>query len=207
MTHRPPARIVTQALALLLAASMARFSSAAPADIFNSPAPALGKPPKEANASGTGGVSVGPQNGTAGYVYSFALPPGRHDMAPSLSLSYNSSGAVRGTLAAGWTLAIPSIEVDSSIGIAQSKRYVSSISEGYLVRVSEAVRPGFNAYRAYRDSGYVRYQYSPTDSLWIAMTTDGVTHYFGETPESTNAEGSQKPTKWMLTRSVRRLRQ
>ena len=201
MTRQP--RIITQGLALVLAASMARFSSAAPADIFQSPAPALGKPPKEASASGTGGASVGPQNGTAGYVYGLALPPGRNDMAPSLQLSYNSSGPVRGTLAAGWSLAIPSIEVDTSVGIAQAEpRYVSSISEGYLVGVPEPARLGFNPYRAYRDAGDVRYQYSPTDSLWIAMTTDGVTRYFGETPESRNAEGSQEPTKWMLTRSV-----
>lgn len=188
--------------AMVAGLSMAAQVHGAPSDVFQNAAPAVGGKVETTKGSHQSGATVDPASGTAQYSYSFTLPPGRLGVEPGLALTYNSRAPLRGGVAAGWTLPIPSIEIDTRTGTAKGLHYVSSLSgAARLTAVPEAVRPGYIAYRADFDNSYVRYQRNAGDGSWIAMTPDGRTYYFGDRPGSTDAAGADQPTEWMLTRT------
>jgi RHS repeat-associated protein len=153
--------------------------------------------------------SVG-ESGTAHYTIPITVPPGRQGMQPKIALSYSSRNPIRGGLAAGWTLSIPRIEVDTSQGRLGGTFYRSSISGTRLVRVSEPVVLDADAYRAEQDTTYARYERvrNPDGStrMWRMRTTDGHIWYFGETigsfdrPVASSAGGPVKEGRWFLSR-------
>lgn len=151
----------------------------------------LGKSAKpgatEDNVTSTGAFS---------YAYPLDWVKGRHDVTPAVGLNYVSNGALRGGVAAGWSLQIPMIESDTSMGTirpdkttATPDRYNSSFAGGgQLVKDSDAPGSGTSAayevYVALGDTSGTRYEKikSPTSTsphLWVVRTTDGSTHYFG----------------------------
>ena len=79
-------------------------------------------------------------------------------MQPRLALSYSSRNAIRGGLAAGWTLSIPRIEVDTSQGRLEGTFYRSTLSGTRLLRVTGAVANDTEAFRAEFDNTYARYE-------------------------------------------------
>jgi len=60
--------------------------------------------------------------GAASYVYTFSLPPGR-GVGLAVALSYSTAGSIRGDIAEGWTLQLPSIrrEVSHDSGPADAQ--------------------------------------------------------------------------------------
>lgn len=199
-----------RALAGLLAVSMASPLWAAPGDITQVPAPAIGADPPKARDIPDGDASVSTQTGAFTYSYPIGVPPGRLGMQPSLSLSYSSQGPTYGGIAAGWSLSIPEITIDTSESIPAQKlaggpfaelRYVSTMAGGRpLVAVTEpALGDVQQTYRAKNDSTWTRYEKMPPGAglQWRVRTTDGRTHYFGET-----SRASQSTEKWApLTRT------
>jgi hypothetical protein len=103
-----------RALAGLLALTMVSPLSAAPGDITRMPAPTLGADPPKAHDIPDGDMNVSTQTGAFHYTYPIAVPPGRLGVQPSLALTYSSQGANYGGIAAGWSLSIPEIKVDTS---------------------------------------------------------------------------------------------
>ncbi len=84
-------------------------------------------------SGGSGSVSA---IGAADYATAIVVPPGRSGMAPSLSLSYSSSGRTRGGVAVGWQLAAAStIELDAARTTATQRYYRSTLlGGGRLIR-------------------------------------------------------------------------
>src|SRR5687768_7376468 len=60
-------------------------------------------PKLEPRAEEAGAYSVNTRTGSAGYTYTFNLPPAR-GVAPELALTYSGSGPIRGEVAEGWSL-------------------------------------------------------------------------------------------------------
>lgn len=194
------------AVALLAMVSVLQSTATgAPGDIFSIPAPTLGSDPPKAADIKAGDASVSTQTGALQYSYSIQVPPGRNGMAPTLALSYSSQAPTYGGIAAGWTLAIPSITEDRTRGrlatrsgfvdaqqIANGKdpalddTFVSSLAGGRpLIRVTEpaGVAPDVRfAYRAQNDDSFTRYERMQTAAAyrWRARTTDGKVLTFGE---------------------------
>jgi RHS repeat-associated protein len=202
-TRRALARGLSAMLATIAVLSW-RPAASAPADIFSSPAPAIGADPPKASDLRTGDASVSSQTGALQYSYPITVPPGRNGMAPTLALSYSSQGAIYGGIASGWSLSIPMILEDTSVGRLATRapeveaqqvgvdykfddRFVSTMAGGQrLVAVNEFLTMPmgvYQTYRAYGDSSYARYE-RMDDGMsfrWRAWTTDGNVMEFGDT--------------------------
>ena len=162
-------------------------ATASPGDIFSIAAPNLSADQPKAAVLNAGDASVSTQTGALQYTYPIHVPPGRHGMQPSLGLTYSSQAPIYGTVAAGWSIPIPSINLDTSNGRlanAKAKTYTSSMAGGRpLILVSETLPTGFDAaYRAQNDSSFTRYLHRPASATypWVAQSTDGVTYYYAQ---------------------------
>lgn len=187
------------ALLCVITVSIGGRLHAAPADVFSSPAPAVGADPPKAAERRTGDTSVSTQNGSLSYSYPISVPPGRGGMAPSLALTYSSQAPIYGGIASGWSLPIPMILEDTSQGRLRTHsgevevqqgaagpdddRFISTMGGSRpLVRVAEPNVTGVTHYRAQHDSSYTRYQKLLSGSVaWRAYTTDGHVLTFGDT--------------------------
>ncbi len=202
---------VARALALLLAVSMTSPLWAAPGDITQVPAPALGADPPKARDLPDGDMSVSTETGALQYSYPIAVPPGRLGMQPSLALTYSSQGATYGGIAAGWSLSIPEITIDTSDSLIARKlqaggnappRFASTLAGGRpLVPVSEPhLADVAQTYRAKNDDTWARYErlVPGAGARWRVRTPDGITHHFGEPALAPAATEAWSP----LTRTV-----
>lgn len=202
---------LTRSAALLLALTLVRPLWAAPGDMTQIPAPALGADPPKSRDIPDGDASVATQTGDFSYSYPITVPPARLGMGPSLALSYSSQAPIYGGIAAGWSLSIPEITLDTSQSLMRanfngvlwgSGPYVSSMAGGRpLVAVTETAPPDvMQTYRAKNDSTWARYERMPLSAglFWRVRTPDGVTHYFGETSRAPSSRHEWAP----LTRSV-----
>ena len=196
-----------------------------------------------------GEFNIGEKNGAATYNYPIAVPEGRAGMAPSLNLSYSSQAPLRGGIAAGWELSLPSIELDTTDGTGGPRRFTANLNGavGRLVETPDVKMRGGKTYRIENDDTFTIFeQYapfdpqlpnppptgpiaftsqavttsgssmagfffgpsiggeqeiytepsstsSPAESLWLARTTNGITHYF---------VAGDRLTKWLLTSQV-----
>jgi RHS repeat-associated protein len=204
--RRPCTRLAARALAFVMAiVALVQTSPvrAAPGDIFSVAAPAVGAATPKGADIGDGDASVAMQTGAFTYGYPISVPPGRHGMQPHLSLSYSSQAPIYGTIAAGWSLSIPIITLDTSQGrlvwqlTQQLKHYQSSMAGGRpLFQNFEPSGTPAGVYlqvRAQNDATFTRYELGGDPSTgpapfidevdqaywWRAFTTDGATLYFG----------------------------
>ena len=177
----------------------------APGDIFTLPAPVIGADPPKATDIKDGDASVSTQTGALQFSYPIQLPPGRNGVAPQLSLGYSSQAPTYGGIASGWTLSIPAITEDHSVGRLRTRssqieqqqianntdpktddRFTSSLAGGRpLVAVTEPTGVASDVYMSYRaqnDTTYARYERMlPTAPYrWRVRTTDGQFFTFGE---------------------------
>jgi hypothetical protein len=170
-------------------------AQADPADIFQIGAPAIGTDPPKAASITDGDASVSSQTGALQYGYPIHVPPGRRGMQPHLALGYSSQAPIYGGLASGWSLGIAIITEDTTLGrlwrqgSSAGKVYKSSMTgDRPLIPVTEWASDGAaQQYRAQDDATFTRYELMPPGSayLWKAFTTDGVTHYFGDSDHLT----------------------
>ncbi len=106
-------------------------------------------------------------------------------MQPTIGLTYRSDGAIYGGVAAGWSLDVPAIQLDTSDGILDPERkWVSSLSGGEaLVRTDEPRAPGVvGVYRAKYDLGGLRYErYAPDyPYAWVVRAPSGAVFKLGK---------------------------
>src|SRR5688572_8452599 len=186
-----------------------------PGDVYTSGPSSAGPSIERSDGSGPQPYSVASRTGAAQYSYPIVVPPGRRGMQPSLSLDYSSQAPLRGGIAAGWTMSIPSIRVDTSSGRLGGVSYLSTLAGG--ARLVEVYEPntavGAIAYRAQSDDSFTRYQHvlgsTPTSpGHWIAHTADGQTYTFGDKDlardvpvAGTDAVGA----RWFVTKIADRL--
>lgn len=134
---------IRAALALVLGVPVALRAGgalAAPseAEILDA-APTLETKAPEATRFQLGDWGVAEQTGAATYRIPITVPPGRSGMAPKLALSYSSRAPLRGGIAAGWSLDLPSIQRDTSGGTLGEERYAASLggASGRLIKVPD----------------------------------------------------------------------
>ena len=178
------------ALALL---AITRHAMSAPGEIFVMPAPAPGAPaPKGADIK-VGEASVSTQTGALQWAYPIAVPPGRHGMAPQLSLAYSSQAPIYGTIASGFSLSgLAEIHEDTSLGRMRTRndtdkandRFMSTLAGNMrLVKVAlSAPTEVYGVYRAQGDTSAARYERMMPGQLyfWRVRHLDGSVMYFGE---------------------------
>ncbi|HEX7185573.1 MAG TPA: SpvB/TcaC N-terminal domain-containing protein [Thermoanaerobaculia bacterium] len=134
----------------------------------------------------------GGPTGDAMLSFPLNLPPGRHGLAPTLSVRYDSSGG-NGWLGLGWDLRLPSIEVSTLFGVP---RYdPAKESESYLIdgeQLAPLADPGQDriADRIYvrRTEGsferIVRRGSGPAGYSWEVTDKDGVRYLYGLSPQA-----------------------
>jgi RHS repeat-associated protein len=197
LTRTSDRRWSRSARALYAAAALLTFAwlnsaRGDPGDIFTISAPVIGAEAPKATPLADGDSSVSEQTGAFQYSYPIKVPPGRHGMQPHLALNYSSQSSIYGVLAAGWSLSIPIITLDTSEGrlwatatLPASKTYTSTMAGGRpLVPVHETTSSGVSAtYRAQNDSSFARYELMPPGSgfAWQAYGHDGTIYNFGDT--------------------------
>jgi hypothetical protein len=159
---------------------------AAPADPFSGASPSFDAAPEEAVDYNEGDWGVADEQGAATYTFPIAVPPGRNDMAPQLALRYSSQAPLRGGIAAGWTLNLPTIEVDRSLGVEDETVYKASLNtaSGRLIEVEDDL-PYEDATAAYRvnfDNSFTRIFRREVfnNRYWTVLTQDGVRHHFNK---------------------------
>lgn len=88
--------------------------------------------------------------GDASLSFPLLLPPGRQGMTPDLSVNYNSSSD-EGDFGLGWSLSIPSIEVDTRWGVPVFD--ATKETESYLFNGEELlmVKPDKTLYASHKD--------------------------------------------------------
>jgi RHS repeat-associated protein len=157
-----------------------------------------------------GDYSVSDKTGAATYSYPIVVPPGREGMQPVLALSYSSLAPLRGGLAAGWSLALPAVERDTTGGTSCPVSYAATLSGAVdtLVATPDIASRGGTTYRTLHDDTFTIFErYVPAQTgggqaspvAWLARTQDGVTDYFGSSTSSGDGE-----TRWFLDRQVDR---
>src|SRR5258705_2433634 len=108
------ARSLALGMALVVAFGL-RTAASDPGEIFSQAAPLLTDSPAKATPTLSGDASVSP-TGSLEYSYPIAVPPGRQGMEPHLALHYSSQAPIYGGVAAGWSLDIPIITLDTTSG-------------------------------------------------------------------------------------------
>jgi RHS repeat-associated protein len=123
---------------------------------------------------------------TGAFSYSFPIdvPPGRLGMQPHVSLGYSSDAPIYGGIASGWSLSVPSIELDTNDGILAGEwRWRSGLAGGE--RLIETPDPHSSnvskVYRARYDASGTRYerQTSGQPFEWVVRGLDGTIYRFG----------------------------
>ena len=170
--------------------------------LFGDNAPALDSTAPEPTDFQLGDYGVAEKTGAATYIFPISVPPGRKGMEPRLSLSYSSRAPLRGGIAVGWSLDLPAIVRDTSVGTLDDVRYMATLNgtAGPLVQVADVPAFGGTTYRIERDQTQTRFEFvnqSSSDSYWVAWTTDGVRHYFGSTSSASDNE-----SRWYLDNEV-----
>ena len=132
--------------------------------------------------SQVGGVSH--QSGTFTYSFPIVVPPGRLGMEPDLALEYSSDAPIYGGIAAGWSLNVPAIRLDTTNGtLVDERRWVSDLSGGERLIPTDDAHTGVvtQVYRARYDSSGLKYERQAQGQPfeWVARGLDGTVFRFG----------------------------
>jgi hypothetical protein len=151
-------------------------------------------------APAEGGASVSAQTGAFSYNVPIVVPPGRLGMQPALSLDYSSQSPLFGGIASGWSLSIPSISWDYSMGTDTPglPRWTSSLA-GRLIRTDEPPLLQL-AYRGRYDDSQARYIYNAFLGEWQVLRKDGSQLRFGESSRMEQTFPDWKPLTSIIDR-------
>ncbi|MFW5920571.1 MAG: SpvB/TcaC N-terminal domain-containing protein, partial [Polyangiales bacterium] len=164
-------------------------------------------------------------SGTATFTVPIALPSGRAEVQPSLSLSYSSTGG-NGPLGIGWSMQVPFISRQSDRGMPQ---YVDAESwhpeeDRFMYNGGQELIPvdtadmaavddsgfsygaatvpsdvsGWQQYRARIEGSFMRFFRSPDGTRWIVQGKDGTRFDFGRLPEAEGPSGIEASSRAAL---------
>ena len=140
--------------------------------------------------------AVNLKDGSLSYEYGLALPPGRNNLTPEVSLTYNSNNRkVNSMVGIGWSLDIPYIERTNKTGSEKlyTDDYFSSSMTGDLVLSSGS------SYVSKIDNGeFLLYTYE--NGYWIVYDKEGTKYTFGENASARQDDpnDSGRVFKWMI---------
>ena len=140
-------------------------------------------------------VSVSP-DGKANSNYPILMPPATKDLAPSLSLVYNSSAGTS-MLGVGWDLeGIPVIARDASYGIHYNSndRFVSSIGGQLVLSTGNTYYTKYESFLRYQKMG------NSSNDYWLVTDRNGTKYYFGDTSDSRLATNTGFAKIWSLSK-------
>lgn len=133
--------------------------------------------------------------GSSTYSVPIVVPPGRKNMAPNLSLNYNSSSG-NNWCGVGWDLSMGYIERSTKRGVPKY-----DLSDTFILSLGgssyELVLIGGGKYRAKIESSFMKFYYDGT--FWEVWDKSGTKYSFGSTPNS-RIENSYGTFKWALGR-------
>ncbi len=192
-----------------ITAAFAHEGSGGPKDPFVGTSPSFKTVAPEPTKFNVGDWGVAEQRGAATYSYSIDVPPGRKGMEPSLILRYSSQSPLRGGLAVGWTMeGLPSIQIDRSLGQEEKNVYKAALGSavGRLIEVPDSSPYKGKTYRVDYDGSFTRFihlepeEFDPGPRGWIALTSDGVKHFF----EESELPSTFHESRWHITKQVDR---
>jgi hypothetical protein len=118
--------------------------------------------------------------GTGNFSVPIAVPPGRHGMAPQLSLGY-STGNGNGPFGAGWALSLPGVSRKTSRGVPRYRGDDTFVLSG----AEDLVPVGANTYRPRTEGLFAHIE--RVGSHWEVQGKDGLRTRYG-TPRPTGAD-------------------
>jgi len=133
-------------------------------------------------------------SGAARLSYPIAVPPGRKNMAPKLSLEYNSGGR-NGIAGVGWSLSLGAIQRSTRNGL----NYAGTAFEHDGEELAARPDWGSGFYGAKREERFSKYQLVSASSGWVMTTRDGVRYFFGSQAGS-RQESPLGVFQWCLDR-------
>jgi hypothetical protein len=164
---------------------------AAPVDPFGAALPNRETSAPEGLAASRGLVAE--SQGAMTFAIPIEVAPGRLGMQPKLSLDYSSDGSIRGDIAAGWSMHVPSIDRDPAA--PAQLRYRIALGGGSQVLVPTLLDGPGERYRAEVDASFAKIHRD--GSRWTVKTPDGITRTFGA-----DVMSSDFATTWRLSREV-----
>jgi len=131
------------------------------------------------------------------------IPPGRNDLEPSLSLSYNSQNRDAASIYGyGWDVSIPYIQRSNKVGSEKlyTDHYFISTMSGELedISLSDGEHGSYGA--KVEDGSFLKYDYATSTGAWTVTDKSGTVYTFG-TGTSTQMYDTASTTrvfKWLL---------
>ncbi len=158
-------------------------------------------------------AEVSVATGAMTYSLPFEVPDGFAGATPSMSLSYSSGGG-NGPWGMGWSVAVPSIERGTALGLPGYTTDDAFYADGsdQLVRVDDTGATYFE-YRARFENGFIRYRWhnplaaAAHGDYWTAELPDGSIRYFGADSQGaidtlSREQGAAGTFKYELVASV-----
>lgn len=147
--------------------------------------------------------------GASGTSINLMLPPGRGNMTPSLTLSYNSAGG-RSVYGYGWDLSLARIERSTKYGVP---RCTGPTSDLFILTLpggsTELVNEGGSTYRPVVEDTYIQATKFFSENKWEVVDRSGMKYVFGNVPEAhmivgadvfmNNVTGCKYTAAWYVT--------
>jgi RHS repeat-associated protein len=140
--------------------------------------------------------------GSATYKVDLDVPPGTAGFAPSLALRYDS-GQGNGTVGAGWTLDVGSVQRQTAYGVPRYGERdggpEARSNDRFVWEGQELVPMGGGVYRCKIEGAFLRFRRSYDH--WEADARDGTTYRFGVTDDARSG-GAAGTFRWALEQMV-----
>lgn len=142
-------------------------------------------PPSPDRTTSPQGPTTYLYSGAATYSIPIAVPKGRGDIAPNLSLTYNSFQS-NGWVGVGWDLDMGSIQRGTKHGLNYSQNSTDFVavvqgSNSELVPRSDW---GANCFGNKIEGAFLRYRQNTSTGGWEVTDKSGITYYYGSTTAS-----------------------
>ncbi|MGE5783046.1 MAG: SpvB/TcaC N-terminal domain-containing protein, partial [Myxococcales bacterium] len=139
-------------------------------------------------------------HGSANLEYPLEVPPGRNNVQPSLSVTYNSQ-ADSTWVGTGWDLDLSRISIDTRFGVPRYDGGEEFTLDGQKI---VPVSPGSNLYRRRVEGAFDRIErvQNGAGDYWIVTSKSGTSFYYGETANARLADpvNAAHVFEWRLQR-------
>lgn len=134
-------------------------------------------------------------SGAASHSIPIVVPPGRGNIAPNLSLTYNSYQK-NSWLGEGWDLDLGSIQRSTTYGVDYSASAYVATMGGATSELVQRTDWGNDYYGAKIESAFSKYCLIPGGG-WVVTAKDGTKYFYGSTPYS-RQDNAFGVFKWCL---------
>lgn len=142
-------------------------------------------PPSPDRTTSPQGPTTYLYSGAATYSIPIAVPKGRGDIAPNLSLTYNSFQS-NGWVGVGWDLDMGSIQRGTKHGLNYNQNSTDFVAVVQGSNSELVPRPdwGPNCFGNRIEGAFLRYRHNTSSGGWEVTDKSGITYYYGSTTAS-----------------------